>query len=80
LAVSGPAFVTVIVYVNGCPGSYGFGSAVFVTASPTVVCGSVALDEQLGSQPGSLVPAGGETVAVFEMVPLVDAGTVPVTV
>ena len=77
-AFDGPALVTVTVNANAAPGTYGLGTAPLLTAIDTLGPGGLAsLAEQDGKQPGSVVFAGGLTVAVFTTWPEAPAGTVP---
>ena len=75
----GPLFVTSTVYVSVPPGSTGSGLSVFVidrSAVRTGVC-AVALSFV---EVGSVVPAGGATLAVLLIVPVALAATVALTV
>ncbi len=67
--------------MSGWPGTYGFLSGVLVTDRPVVTRPGVStVLEQVGPQLGSVLAAGRVTVAVFDRVPVVEEGTVPVTV
>jgi hypothetical protein len=78
VTASGPAFDTLIVYVSVSPGAYCDLPSVLVM--PRFAAGvrvSVSLAVSFPGT-GSVVPAGGATVAVFERAPTAARETVPV--
>ena len=80
VALLGPAFEAVMVYVTAPPAVTVVTPSVFVTersAEAAIVSLSVA---ELLPGVGSVTPAGAVTVAVFERVPEAAADTVPLTV
>src|SRR6266540_4114392 len=76
----GPLLVTTIVYVNGWPGTYGFGLLVLVIDRSAVMLAGFWLVAVLLAGVGSFVPLGGVTVAVLTNCPVVPLGTVPLSV
>src|SRR6266508_5879059 len=73
----GPLLVTTMVYVRGCPGTYGFGLLVLVIDRSAVMLAGFWLVAVLLVSVGSFVPLGGVTVAVLTNCPVVPLGTVP---
>jgi hypothetical protein len=78
VTTDGPALLTVIVYVTGEPAPVVVRPSIFVIdRSAVIVSVSVAL---LFAMLGSVIPAGGITVAVFDRVPEALMSSVPVAV
>src|SRR6266540_4880137 len=73
----GPLLVTTIVYVNGWPGTYGFGLLVLVIDRSAVMLAGFWLVAVLLARLGSVVPDGAVTVALLTNCPVVPLGTVP---
>jgi hypothetical protein len=78
VAVLGPAFDATIVYVNGAPGTYGFGLLDFVIDSSATGTGVVVAVPVLLPGVGSNVV--DVPVAVFKYVPLASTVAVIVSV
>src|SRR6266545_4974459 len=76
----GPLLVTTIVYVNGWPGTYGFGLLVLVIDRSAVMLAGFWLVAVLLARLGSVVPDGAVTVALLTNCPVVPLGTVPLSV
>src|SRR6266536_1555534 len=73
----GPLLVTTIVYVNGWPGTYGFGLLVLVIDRSAVMLAGFWLVAVLLARLGSVAPDGAVTVALLTNCPVVPLGTVP---